>query len=172
MDDQAPQRVYLVNTETTEELFAQYNPEGFEESIGSAWATLTIPGLSHEPMQFTNTRNWGTKLEFFFSAEGPGGSSKRLDEARKFFMQLMYPSGSAESIDLGGPPRALLFWPNVLAMEVIVKNLKIKHELFFRDLSMRQYRAELDIEEIRDTRILGSDVRRDGTIRIAPGGSF
>lgn len=170
MDEQSPSKVYLINTDTTETLTAQYNPDGFEENVEVSWASLTIPGLSHEPMQYTNTKNWATKLEMFFSAEGQGGSVSVLQEARKFLMSLCYPIGSAEHIDFGGPPRVLLFWPNILAMEVIIKSLKIKHELFYKTLDLRQYRADLEIVEIRDTRILGSDVRRDGTIRVSAGG--
>jgi hypothetical protein len=167
---EAPTRIALVNIDTAEPLWVQYNPESFEEKIDVNWAQIVIPGLSHQPMQFTHTKNYSTKLELFFNAEGREGSVAMLDEARKWLMAACYPEGQAETIDRGGPPRILFVWPTIVSMEIVLNSLSFKHELFNLDMSMRQFRATLDMMEIRDTRITGADVRRDGTIRVSPAG--
>ena len=54
---QRPARMSIANVATGESVDAQFNPADFEEALEVNWARQTVPGLSHQPLQFVNTGN-------------------------------------------------------------------------------------------------------------------
>ena len=60
---QRPARMSIANTATGDVVEAQFNPAEFEEALEVNWARQTVPGLSHQPLQFVNTGNVKFTLE-------------------------------------------------------------------------------------------------------------
>lgn len=90
-------RVSLVNLETGEGWFAMYNPTQFEEQVDVSWARHTVPGLSHQPLQYVNTNNYKFTLDLFYRSTAPNAG--RLEEQsdstlRTVFKQVGTVSGS------------------------------------------------------------------------------
>lgn len=165
-----PPRMHLVDLSTGEDMEVMFNPEAMKERIEVAYSRLTIPGLSHRPLQYTNTGNHEAPIELYFQ-----GSTEdeldRLDDWRRFMLSLAYPKGNAGTIDDGAPPRILFVWPNVWTFTVILTSIEIASSAFsIADLRITRMIATLGIEEIRDVRLTSEDVRRNGTRRSSSGG--
>jgi hypothetical protein len=106
---QAPARMSIANVSSGDSIEAQFNPTEFEKALEVNWARQTVPGLSHQPLQFVNTGNTKFTLELNFEAQDPTTELAQIHRARRFLQSLCYPRRGAG----GGPPRALFVWPNV-----------------------------------------------------------
>ena len=49
---QTPARMSIANVSSGESIEAQFNPTELEEALEVNWARQTVPGLSHQPLQF------------------------------------------------------------------------------------------------------------------------
>ena len=156
-----PPRMSLTNLLTSETLTAQFNPQKLDESLDINYARQTIPGMSHQVIQYVNTNNvkW-EGVELFFIADDPLGFNT-LHRARTFIHSLLLPPGGAESVVGGAPPRVLFVWPHVLAVSAVITSAKFSHEMFKSDGRTRIMRVFLTLEEIRDVRITSEDMRSD-----------
>ena len=52
-----PPRCTLVNVETAESIDCLFNPTQLTEKVQVNWNRLTVPGLSHQVLQFQSTGN-------------------------------------------------------------------------------------------------------------------
>src|ERR1041385_6222947 len=104
---QRPTRMSIANTATGDVIEAQFNPTEFEEALEVNWARQTIPGLSHQPLQFVNTGNTKFTLELNLEAQAPTTDLDQIHLARRFLQSLCYPRRGAQDVIGGGPPRAL-----------------------------------------------------------------
>lgn len=160
-----PTRMSIANTATGDSIEAQFNPSDFEEALEVNWARLTVPGLSHQPMQFINTGNVKFNLELNFDAAGDTTGIEQFKLARRFLQSLCYPRRGAQDVIGGGPPRALFVWPNVVSLTSVLTGLSFKYGRFNIEGTPIQYTAKVALEEIRDVRLLSEDVLSDGSQR-------
>ncbi len=166
---QTPARMSIVNVSSGASIEAQFNPTEFEEALEVNWARQTVPGLSHQPLQFVNTGNTKFTLELYFRAQNPTGELEQIHHARRFLLSLCYPRRGAADVIGGGPPRALFVWPNVVRLTCVVNTLSFKYNRFNLDGTPVQFTARLGLEEIRDVRLISEDVLANGSQRSAVG---
>jgi hypothetical protein len=162
---QRPARMSIANVATGESVEAQFNPTEFEEAIEVNWARQTVPGLSHQPLQFVNTGNVRFTLDLNFDAQDATTTIEDVLFARRFLQSLCYPRRGAEDVAGGGPPRALFVWPKVIALTCVLTGISLKYGRFALDGTPTQFSAKVTLEEIRDVRLLSEDVLADGTQR-------
>ena len=155
----------IANIATGDSVEAQFNPTDFEEALEVNWARQTVPGLSHQPLQFVNTGNVKFTLELNFEAQDPATDLEEIHFARRFMQSLCYPRRGAPDVSGGGPPRALFVWPNVASLTCVVTALSFKYGRFNLDGTPIQFTAKVTLEEIRDVRLLSEDVLASGTQR-------
>lgn len=160
-----PPRMTLVNMATNEVIEAQANPPEFEESVSVTYARHAIPGLSHQPIQFTHTENTKYKLslEFMAANYGAAGLASML-EARKFLLSLCHPR-QATSYRQAGAPRALFIWPNLISLSCFVTGLRFSYRRFNIEGYPVEFSADLDLEEVRDELVTSEQIRAQGTQR-------
>ena len=169
---QTPARMSIVNLSTTDSVEAQFNPADFEEALEVNWARQTVPGLSHQPLQFVNTGNVKFTLELNFEAQDPAADLDQLLGARRFLQSLCYPRRGAADVAGGGPPRALFVWPTIVSLTCVITSLTFKYSRFNLAGTPVQFTAKVGLEEIRDVRLLSEDVLANGSQRsgAGPGG--
>jgi len=155
----------IANVSSGASIDAQFNPTEFEEALEVNWARQTVPGLSHQPLQFIHTGNTKFTLELNFEAQDPTTDLDQIHLARRFLQSLCYPRRGAEDVIGGGPPRALFVWPNVVSLTCVVTALSFKYGRFNLDGTPVQFTAKVALEEVRDVRLLSEDVLQDGTQR-------
>lgn len=157
-------KMSISNLNTGETFRAQFNPEKLEESLESTYAEIDVPGLSHKPMQFSNTSNEEFTTELFWRATKPA-ELEAMRQARRFLKSLCFPRRDADTVAGGAPPRVLFVWPRMLSLVCAVKSVKFSHELFTSLGQARVSRATLTLSEIRDVRLSSEDVRDDTELR-------
>lgn len=162
---QRPARMSIANIVTGDAVEAQFNPTEFEEALEVNWARQTVPGLSHQPLQFVNTGNVKFTLELHFEVHGASADLEQLHFAKRFLQSLCYPRRGAEDVIGGGPPRALFVWPNVVSLTCVVTGLSFKYGRFNLAGTPIQFTAKVTLEEIRDVRLLSEEVLADGSRR-------
>jgi len=168
-----PARMSIANVATGDSVEAQFNPSEFEEALEVNWTRQTVPGLSHQPLQFVNTGNVKFTLELNFEVQDPATDLETVHQGRRFLQSLCYPRRGAEDVVGGGPPRALFVWPNVISLTCVVTALSFKYGRFNLEGTPVQFTAKVTLEEVRDVRLLSEDVLADGSQRsgAAPGGA-
>lgn len=165
-----PPRMHLIDLTTGEDREVMFNPEQITEEVQVAYTKLTVPGMSHQPIQYTNTGNHAIPIELYMEAH-TARARDTLDDWRRFVLSLAYPKGNAGSINDGAPPRVLFVWPNVWSFSCVLLGLRIASTQFsVEDLRITRCTATLTLEEIRDVRLTSEDVRRNGTRRSSSGG--
>ncbi len=162
---QTPARMSIANVSTGDSIEAQFNPTEFEEALEVNWARQTIPGLSHQPLQFVNTGNTKFTLELNFEAQDPTTDLDQIHLARRFLQSLCYPRRGAQDVIGGGPPRALFVWPKVISLTCVLTGLSFKYCRFNLEGTPVQFTSKVTLEEVRDVRLLSEDVLADGTQR-------
>jgi hypothetical protein len=146
------------------------NPSSMEEVIAANYRRLDVIGQSHKPMQYLGTDNHKFRIEIFLSASGRGKRvARRILDNRQFLMSLMYPRRASPGamVPAISPPRVLFFWPEMISLTALVPRVSISHEMFWVQGSTRQMRCAVEIEEVRDFRLLSEDVARSGTLRLS-----
>ena len=165
---QRPARVSIANVSTGESIEAQFNPSELEESLEVNWARQTVPGLSHQPMQFIHTGNVKFTVELQFVATDVSELAE-LMHARRFLQSLCYPRRGASDVTGGGPPRALFVWPTLVSLTCVITTLNFKYSHFNIAGAPVQFTAKLTLEEIRDVRLTSDEVLVSGTQRSGAG---
>jgi hypothetical protein len=166
---QVPARMSIANVSTGDSVEAQFNPTELEEALEVNWARQTVPGLSHQPLQFVNTGNVKFTLELAFEAQDPTADLDQILHARRFLQSLCYPRRGATSVIGGGPPRVLFVWPSFVSLTCVITTLTFKYSRFNLAGTPIQFTAKLGLEEIRDVRLLSEDVLASGTQRSGAG---
>jgi len=163
----SPTRMSLTNVATAETIYVAHNPEILDEEVQVSWNRLTVPGLSHQVLQYNNTNNLLLPAEFWWngSAQMAAGNLRR---DRLFLFSLCYPQGEVDSIEGSGPPRVLFVWPQMISCTCVVSGVKFTHTQF--NYQGRSYiaKASVNFEEIRDFRLLSADVRANTQQRYSP----
>ncbi len=161
----------IANLVTAKSLEVQYNPAELEEALGVNYVRQTVPGLSHQILQYAYTENLVLTHDLAFDAltRPDQYDSDDCDNARRFLHGLCYPR-QGEAIRDTSPARSLFLWPNLYALTAVITKLKIKFTRFDRALKPTAFTASVTFEEIRDFRITADEVLADGTQRADSGG--
>ena len=166
---QTPARMSIANVSSGESIEAQFNPTELEEALEVNWARQTVPGLSHQPLQFVNTGNLKFTLELQFEAQNTATDVDRNLQARRFLQSLCYPRRGAANVIGGGPPRVLFVWPTFVSLTCVIASLSFKYSRFNLAGTPVQFTAKVALEEIRDVRLLSEEVLANGTQRSGAG---
>jgi hypothetical protein len=162
---QTPARMSIANLSTGVSIEAQFNPTELEEALEVNWAHQTVPGLSHQPLQFVHTGNTKFSLELNFEAQDPTSNLDQILLARRFLQSLCYPRRGAQDVIGGGPPRALFVWPSIVSLTCVITALCFRYSRFNLQGTPVQFSVRVSLEEIRDVRLLSEDVFASGTQR-------
>lgn len=163
----------IANLSSGESIDAQFNPSELEEQLEVTWTRQTVPGLSHQPLQYVHTGNVRFPIELNFDALDPTTSIDQVLHARRFLQSLCYPRRGAGDVAGGGPPRVLFVWPRLVSLTCVITALGLKYTRFSLDAVPVQFTARVTLEEIRDVRLLSEDVLANGSQRsgTSPGGA-
>jgi len=163
-----PARMHLVNLATGEDVEALFNPETLQEELAVIYGRVVIPGMSHQPLQYSYTGNHGLTLDLY-TRGNTEGERVLLEDFRRFLLSLAYPNGDAGTIDDGAPPRILFIWPLVFSWTCVLTNYRGALSQFAQSGRISRSMASITLEEIRDVRLTSEDVRRHGTNRSTSG---
>ena len=153
----------LVNLWNGEAFDCLFNPQELNEKLQVNWNRLTVPGLSHQVLQYQSTSNRQLeKVEFyldrFFAEEQPGNFDILL--FRAFLRSLTVPPQGNEDITGTAPPRVLFIWPGVLTLECVVSSVEFHYKQFGKN-SLLVYTATVGFEQILDKRITSEELRSE-----------
>lgn len=161
---QTPPKLLFANLVSGDELEVQFNPTQLMEQIEVNWARQTVPGQSHEPLQYVNTANFKIDIELFFRAISKDELAN-IHRARRQILSWAYPRDVEGDVVGGGAPRILVYWPGMLTLTCVLASAELIHERFNKDAKSVQYRARLQLEEIRDVRLHFDEVAEDNVLR-------
>jgi len=157
-------RCFLANVATGEILDCLFNPTTLSEKVSVNWNRVTVPGLSHQLLQFQSTGNRQLSgVEFYLARLFAKKESEDADilDFRAFLRALTVPPKGAEGVPATAPPRTLFVWPGVLSIETLLTDLDLQYRQFGVDGSLLVYTATVTFEEILDARVTSEDRRAD-----------
>ena len=105
----------------SQQFVAQFNPSTLQERIEARYASVPIPGLGHEPLQYVHTSSLEISFELFFKAENEA-EVDMVDASRRFLHSLMSPRRAA-ILPGGAPPPVLFNHLNVFSIVGVVTDL-------------------------------------------------
>jgi len=162
-------RVTFTNLRTVETVEMPFVPEKFDEMVEVVYARLRVLGLSHEVLHYVGTDNHKFDgFDLFFRGESPDQVAA-IHDGRAFLLSLCYAPSGVTGVRDGAPPRVLFVWPQMVSMTCVITRVRISHERFNRIGMTTEFRATIDLEEIRDVRLTSEDVRAFATARTSRG---
>jgi hypothetical protein len=157
-------RCFLINVETAESIDCLFNPTQISEKVQVNWNRVTVPGLSHQLLQFQSTGNRQLSgVEFYldrFFAKEQSEDADILD-FRGFIRALTVPPKGADGVPATAPPRTLFVWPTVLSIETVLTDVEFQYKQFAADATVLVYTATATFEEILDARVTSEDKRTE-----------
>ncbi|MFI5302405.1 MAG: peptidoglycan-binding protein [Polyangiales bacterium] len=159
-----PVRCLLINVESNESIQCLFNPTQLSEKIGVNWNRVSVPGLSHQLLQYQSTSNRQLGgVEFYldrFYARAHADDADIL-EFRGFMRALTVPPEAVAGVPAMSPPRVLFLWPNVVTIEAVLTDVEFRYTQFAGDGSPRVYTAEVSFEEVLDVRVTSEERRAE-----------
>lgn len=155
--------VIIGNLQTRQYVIAQYTPLKVQEELSVEFERLKVLGLSHQPLQYSQTNNHKVTLSFDFNGDPKQGQTAA--DQRRFLLSNCYPSRSARNVKSGGPSGVVVDWPELFSLVCVQLSVKMDHELFKKTGGSRKFTAQVVFEELRDLRLYAEDVARLGTVR-------
>ncbi len=149
-------KIVLVNNETDETLEIQFRPESLVEQVEVNYSRTPIPGLSHQPLQYTGTGNRKLPAVIFRVDEHFVTSGDDIMALRRFLL-----AATVEEEGAGGPARVTMIWPGVIAFTGVITSLAISHEHFSTE-GVTGYTATVAFEEWVPTRRVAATYRQGG----------
>ena len=159
-----PDRVFLSSIANNDFIEAQYNPEELEELVGTTYAKLVVPGLSHSVKQFVNTDDYQANFTLRFASTSVEDHERNL-VARRLLMAWCYPRADQNALGRAGPPRVLFVWPTLVSLTCVITKVRFKHTRFNLSMTPTLMEVAVQLEEIRDTLLLSDAVADKGTER-------
>ncbi len=161
-----PTRMQLVNLDTDEAFEVQFNPADLRESVSVNYTRHAVPGLSHQPLQYTGTGNRQIPGVVFWcdavlEAERPTDGG--IIDFRRFLMALTVPGEGKTR-----PPRVLFVWPGVLTVEAVVVSIEFAYARIGPE-AVQAYSATVTFEEVLDVRRVSEQWRGFGAVEIEGG---
>ncbi|NVJ28039.1 peptidoglycan-binding protein [Corallococcus sp. CA049B] len=159
-----PPRCVLVNVLTGEAMECLFNPTQLTEKCQVNWNRLTVPGLSHQVLQFQGTSNRQLSgvefyLDAFFATQQADTSN--IMAFRAFLRALTVPPAGTEGVLATAPPRVLVLWPGVLTVECVVASVEFQYRQLAVDGRVLVYTATVTFEEVLDTRVTSEQLRQE-----------
>ena len=130
-----------------------FNPAQLTEKVEVHWNRLSIPGLSHQKLQYQSTGNRAIQgVEFHLDQRLQGELHAHLDVLafREFIRGLTYPPAESSGPGHRSPPRTLIVWPRVLTVETVVTDVEFRYDHLAVDGQVLVYTAVVGFEEILD----------------------
>jgi len=164
-----PPKAMIVNLATNERFRLPFNPTVLEEAVEARFNRVSVPGLSHQRLQYQGTSNKTIPLELFMSQLSVDLRRERVGESpyvattmKNFLESLVYPQGDRES-GQQGTPRILFVWPRMVTIQARVTKITFLHRQFSSNTgATTMLVAKLTLEEDRDMAILMAEVREQG----------
>ena len=161
----APQRMTITSLSDPRAVMTpQFNPTEFTEAISVNYSRTTVPGLSHEQLQYVATTNDKFSLDLFYDADTQERADRNMVD-RKFLISLCYPRRPVGDLLIGGPPRLLFLWPGFISLTCVLTQLSFQYQRFAPSGIPIEFTASVTLEEIRDLRLIQDDVLENGTVR-------
>jgi hypothetical protein len=154
-----PAKMEIWNVQEGTILKVQFNPRKLPEKLKAVWTAHVVPGMSHAPLQYSHTGNWECPIELVWVVRAKADEDA-MQNARRFLQSLLVPWRGHTS-----PPRALLNWPKMVSLTVVVTEFEGEGSVFDKNLQAVVYTAKLSCQEIRDARYYGDDVLKTGPMR-------
>lgn len=154
-------RMRIVNVRTGRSVKMQFNPNEFTEAIGVTYARQTVPGLSHQVIQFVNTDNRIITVELFFENANYPSKTRGVNPMliiRRFLRSLVYPRFAGGGLSMAGAPRVLFLWPGFVSITAVITKLDFAYTHFSLKGEPGVMTASVELEEIRDNLLLSEDV--------------
>ena len=162
----ATSRAELVNLSVDESLIVQFNPTELEESLGVNYSRMTVPGLSHQILQYVNTENVAFNFSLFWDATDLGIQGVEfILAARKFLYAACHPKATPGNIIGAGAPQILFLWPNMVSLMCVMTKLQFRYTRFNKFAEPTAYTASVTLEEVRTSLVSMEDVSSLGTLR-------
>ena len=158
-----PERVHLGNVSSGESKVVMVNPTSLAYAVDVRYARHGVPGLSHEPLQYTGTGNRTTQpidfaLDRFFAADQADAPDIR--DFENFLLALTVPPAGTSGAPDTRPPRCLIVWPGVITIETVLTRVEFSFSDFGLDGGVLAYTAKCTFEEILDRRRTSEEYRR------------
>lgn len=157
-------RMCITNLSTGLTFEAQFNPTEFSENIEVNYSRHTVPGLSHQVMQYVNTNNETFEMELFFVADTREQAIRNLAN-RRLLSSYCYPKRQQDALIGGGPPRLLFVYPTFISLTCVMVSVSFTYQRFSPSGIPIQFTAGITLEEMRNVRLLSEDVTNQGTLR-------
>jgi hypothetical protein len=158
-------RVTITNIDTGFGIEVQANPVQYTEISAADYQDDTVPGMSHQPSQFRNSRNFAVNFELHYMVTGINAMATS-QRARRFLHSLQVPIGVGDDIDTAGTPKVLLVWPGQLSLVTKFRQVSMTHQRFNRLARSVEWRAQCNIVEHRDRRMTSQEVFDDEEYRL------
>ena len=177
-----PNRMYIQSVDKpNQRVDAQFQPERLKQVISTHWNKWDIPGISHQPLQYGFTENDHYEFELLFFA-GAGSalndvkhgtgfppitkeSAMKILDSRDQLMAWHYLRRQDELGGIGDTQRLLFVWPNFISLTCILVSTTFEYEQFNIKGQPTLFRANLVLEEIRDTIMYAEDILFTGNQR-------
>ncbi len=175
------ERGVLVNQATAEMQEFLFNPIQVTTNLTVNWDRHVSLAASFERLHYRNTSNVTVSLELTVnrmmialrrrdvSGRVPRGQfasiREEFSDRRKFLLSLCYPRGLPNDPVRRSPPSALFLWPSFMAMEIVITQVGFTDEAWAINGEPISFKANLQLEEVRDYRLTSAQARRDGYIR-------
>jgi len=163
----SPVKVSFTNVETAETHVAQLNPKGFAAAVGANYANVQPPGAGYEPVQFSGTGNPTFPVELLYVARS-SIEAEAIDDARRFFLSLLYPRRGQSSVRQKAPPRVLYVWPEVASVVCVLRSFSTQQQRATFDGMSAEETFSLQLEECRSGQMFSEDARAQGFLRPSP----
>lgn len=157
--------VTLTNLTTGWSFTSLFLPDSLEETLEVLYDRLKVPGMSHQPQQYSGTGNLKFEFECYYRIGKYDTDMTDLQESRKKLMAMCYSPSPADAVVTAAPPRVLFVWPGLVSLTCIITNLQFKHFRFSPEGFSIGYTVRITLEEVRDIRVLAEDVLLLGTQR-------
>jgi hypothetical protein len=167
-------RLYIINTETGDTLEAQFNPDELVETFESKWNNVTIPGLSHELLQFSNSASDKISFKLFFTGMRPPGKLSyiqgetevmdAIQYARRLLKSWTTPTPNAYNVLGSAPPTLSLIWPQTLSFKCIISKVEFKISNWDKSEFERgpsRAEASIEITQINDAHFTSDNIITD-----------
>jgi len=178
------QRGFFTNLDTNNTSEFLLNPTALNETYEAVYARHISPGLSHQRMSYSYTKNAKIPLRLFFDqsmfdernrgrtrrvASGRGQTdvpaANDVEEWRRFLMHFLY-SPKRSKARHGSPAPVLFHWPGMISMKVRVMKITFQHAMFAAGKPIpRIMTALVSLEEDIPEKIYAEDILRYGTQR-------
>lgn len=149
---------FLVDTVTGQSLVFQYNPSELTVTRSPNWASITVPGMSHDKMQFINggPRKFAFNLDFF-------GTGAEVSQHLYWLESLTYPDfNGSTNLTRGAHPVLFTFGQLYRNIRCVVTNFSGTPEYLFNPTTLLPYKAKVSIEL---TELIQNASVSSGTIR-------